>query len=111
MRLRMSLVTRWSFDLMLRLSAQGAILMLRISSDWRDRSMKCVSIFCGAARRRFSARERQQMNSSRDEFWLVRRSFRRRMNAASIHIVIASAAKQSRLSPREHRWIASLRSQ
>ncbi|WP_161491950.1 hypothetical protein [Bradyrhizobium centrolobii] len=31
--------------------------------------------------------------------------------AQGFHVVIASAAKQSRLSPREDSWIASLRSQ
>ncbi|MBR0829112.1 hypothetical protein JQ596_26600 [Bradyrhizobium manausense] len=55
MRLRMMLVGRWLFDLMMRLSAQGAVLILRISSEWPHRSMKWLSIFRAAAHASFSA--------------------------------------------------------
>jgi hypothetical protein len=37
--------------------ARGAVSMLRISSDWRDWSMKWLSIFVGRALGRFSRRK------------------------------------------------------
>jgi hypothetical protein len=42
--------------------------MLQISSDWRDWSMKWLSIFATGAHRHFSGCECGQTNSSRGEF-------------------------------------------
>jgi hypothetical protein len=52
-------------------SAQGAVSMLRISSERRDRSMKWLSIFEGRALGRFSRCKQWQTDSSRGGFSLL----------------------------------------